>query len=189
MHREPLLTLLARYREVHAGNPAEIAVVDRIDALVRGHVDCLLRTCQPGHITASTWIVSHDRERFLLTHHKKLNRWLQLGGHVDGQADIPEAALREAREESGLGAFQRFQTGGALVPLDVDIHGIPARAAEPAHDHHDIRFLLIAPARAEVIVSDESRALRWFPRAELHAVVTEPGMLRMAAKAAALLGA
>lgn len=189
MHREPLLTLLARYRDVHAGDAAEIAVVNRVEALVREHTDCLLRTCLPGHITASAWIVSHDRQQFLLTHHKKLNRWLQLGGHVDGEVDVQNAALREAREESGLDAFQLFQAGGALVPLDVDIHGIPAHKSEPAHDHHDIRFLLIAPRDAEVVVSEESHALRWFPRTELASVVTEPSMLRMAAKAAALLGA
>ena len=69
---------------------------------VRAHPDCLARTCAPGHLTGSAWIVSPDRRRTLLTHHRKLGKWLQLGGHADGDADLLAVALREAREESGL---------------------------------------------------------------------------------------
>src|SRR5882672_12642051 len=82
MHRRPLLDMLARYRELF---PAEADVVDRMTTLIHGHADCFERTCRPGHVTGAAWIVSTDRRRSLLTHHRKLDRWLQLGGHADGQ--------------------------------------------------------------------------------------------------------
>ena len=95
--------------------------------------DCFDRTCRPGHITAAAWILSADRRRSLLTHHRKLDRWLQLGGHADGQWHVEEVALREAREESGLTRFDIVPIDGVLMPFDVDVHEIPARydAARP----------------------------------------------------------
>lgn len=182
MHRAPLLTLLARYARRW---PAEAAVVQRIEQLVREHADCLSRTCWPGHVTASAWILSPDRSRVLLTHHRKLGRWLQLGGHVDGEPRVQLAALREAREESGMQQFTLLSPARLLEPLDLDVHEIPARGTEPAHFHHDVRFLLVAGEGQEVIASDESHAVRWFPPAELARVAAEASLARMAAKAAA----
>ena len=176
MHRAVLLGLLDRYL---AANPAEAEVVGRIGALVREHTDCLRRTCRPGHVTASAWIVSADHSRFLLTHHRKLGCWLQLGGHADGDADVAAVALREAREESGMEHFDLFGPG----PIDVDVHDIPARPGESAHEHHDFRFLLVAAPDQELVVSDESHELAWFPSARLEQVVAEEGMLRLARKA------
>src|ERR1700741_4391072 len=124
MHRRPLLDMLARYRPVF---PGEADVVDRICALVCRHRDCFDRTCRPGHITGAAWILSADRRRSLLAHHRKLDRWLQLGGHADGQWHVEEVALREARQESGLTRFDIVPINGLLMPFDVDIHDIPAR--------------------------------------------------------------
>src|SRR5205807_9522638 len=107
--------------------PAEAPVVDRIYRLVEAHPDCFLRTCRPGHITAAAWIVSSDRRRSLMTHHRKLDRWLQLGGHADGQCLVEEVALREAREESGLTHFDVIPIDGVVMPFDIDVHDIPAR--------------------------------------------------------------
>lgn len=181
MHRQPLLDLLARYR---AWFPAESAMVDRITDLVRGRPDCLLRTCQPGHITASAFILDASGARFLLTHHRKLGRWLQLGGHVDGEGHVLQAALREAREESGMSAFEVLPVRGIPgLPLDVDVHTIPARGSEPAHEHHDIRFLLRASAGQDLVRSDESHALAWFPLADHERILTEASVLRLARKA------
>jgi len=165
--------------------PDEKSRVERVQMLVESHPDCFDRRCLPGHVTASAWIVSHDLERCLLTHHRKLDRWLQLGGHADGDPDVVAVALRDAEEESGLSGFEvlsRDQTGRP-EPLDVDVHVIPARANEPEHEHHDIRFLLRAPAGQELVQSEESIDLGWFSWADLRRIADEQSLLRMAHKA------
>ena len=102
--REALGRAFAGYRARH---PAEAATVDGFDALLRSDENPFVRELLAGHFTASAWLVSSDGIRALLTHHRKLDRWLQLGGHADGDRDLARAALREAREESGLdGALQ-----------------------------------------------------------------------------------
>ncbi|MGH0038384.1 MAG: NUDIX hydrolase [Myxococcota bacterium] len=184
MHRKPLLELLARYAGRH---PEEHATVARIRGLVETQADCLLRTCLPGHITASAWIVSADRRRFLLTHHRKLGRWLQLGGHVDGDADVARSALREAREESGMEHFRWALTAGELVPVDLDVHAIPAHGTDPPHEHHDIRFLLVADAGQTPRPSAESIDLRWFEADRLDEVADEESLHRLGRKAMRLL--
>lgn len=182
MHRRPLLELLDRYREKH---PGEGACIDRIVDLVADHQNCFERDCLPGHITASSWIVSHDFEHCLLTHHRKLDRWLQLGGHADGENDVLETALREAREESGMERFEVM--GNGSVPLDVDVHVIPPHGHEPAHEHHDIRFLLVAASDQPLRISSESHDLRWFRRQEMPSLLTEESVLRLERKAAVWL--
>ncbi len=190
MHRRPLLSMLECYRHAF---PAENEVVDWIVALVEQHADCFERTCRPGHITGAAWILSPDRRRCLLTHHRKLDRWLQLGGHADGQTLVEEVALREAREESGMTGFDFVPIAGALVPLDLDVHEIPARfdadgrQIEDAHQHHDVRFLLVAHAGQTIAASDESHEIGWFTTEEVLRLTDEPSVLRMLYKAAALL--
>lgn len=175
MHRGPLLDILERYENRY---PEEAECVHAIRDLVLTHADCLLRTCLPGHITASAWILSNDRQRFLLTHHKKLGRWLQLGGHVDGEPHPEQAALREAREESGMEHFELVEP----LPLDLDVHEIPAHGQEPRHFHHDLRFLLVAGPGQTLRVSDESIALKWFPIQDLESLVLEQSLLRLGQK-------
>ena len=99
MHRQPLLELLNRYT---ARYPDEAEVAARIRQLVQSSPACFERTCRPGHVTGSAWVLSHDGQRCLLVHHAKLDRWLQPGGHADGEVAIAEVALREVREETGL---------------------------------------------------------------------------------------
>lgn len=123
-----------------------------------------------------------------MTHHRKLDRWLQPGGHADGDPEPQRVALREAREESGLSALSFAQTDGMILPIDVDVHLIPSRKSEPAHEHHDLRYLLIAAAHQTVHVSDESHDVRWFTREQLLAVTVEEGILRMLRKAEKMLG-
>jgi 8-oxo-dGTP pyrophosphatase MutT (NUDIX family) len=181
MHRKPLLEMLERYR---VENPAETHCIDRIVRLVSENLDCFDRTCMPGHITASAWILSADHSHALLTHHRKLGRWLQLGGHADGDSDALQVALREAREESGMARF--WVVGpreGALIPLDVDVHLIPARKNEPEHQHHDIRFLLVSEPGQDLLMSDESNDLRWFGGTDLEAVLDEESLSRLHRKA------
>lgn len=180
MHRRPLIELLQRYGRA---NPDEAALVARFLAFVADHDDCLRRSCVPGHITASAWIVSADGTEALLTHHRKLGRWLQLGGHVDGEPHVEQAALREAQEESGMAEFEFARAAdGALVPLDLDVHPIPARGSEPRHDHWDVRFLLRARPGQSLSISAESKDLRWFASDALRTVTDEDSVLRLCRK-------
>jgi 8-oxo-dGTP pyrophosphatase MutT (NUDIX family) len=182
MHRRPLLDLLGRYEARH---PDEAGCAERIRQLVTAHADCFERSCLPGHVTASAWIVSADRRHFLLAHHRKLGRWLQLGGHADGDPDVLAVALREAREESGLREFRCFEdpaVGGPLL-LDIDVHTIPARADEPEHEHHDLRFLLLAAAGQDLHVSPESNELAWREIGRLEQYAPDASLLRMGLKA------
>lgn len=185
MHRRPVRLLLARYR---AAFRDEAAVVDRMATLVAMRADCLQRTCLPGHVTASAFVVDAEGRRFLLTHHRKLGRWLQLGGHVDGEPDVLQAALREAREESGMQHFTVLPVRGVEgMPLDLDVHVIPAREHEPEHEHHDVRFLLRAEPGQDLVRSAESHDLRWFDLADLERVVDEESLLRLGRKVRAVL--
>ena len=185
MTRAELVGLLERYAARH---PAEGATTARVLRLLRDEPRCFERDCFPGHVTASAWIVSRESRSVLLTHHRKLDRWLQLGGHTDGESDVLASALREAREESGLEVLVPIPFADPPRILDVDVHEIPARGAEPAHQHHDVRFLLEAsehaPLRRQVA---DSKALRWFPAAGLEAQFSEESLARMARKAAAWL--
>ena len=152
--------------------PTRRSRADRIRALVETQRDCFERSCFPGHVTASAWLLSPDGKRFLLTHHCKLDRWLQLGGHADGDADVAAVALREAREESGLAELRFAWAAETPVPVDLDVHRIPAHGSEPAHDHHDVRFVLVAAPGQTIFESDESTALEWFDMDALEDVAT-----------------
>lgn len=180
MHRRLLLELLARHL---ARCPADAEIVGRVGGFVLAHADCFERSCREGHITASAWIVSPDHRRVLLTHHRKLDRWLQLGGHCDGECDPREAALREAREESGLERFRFLPDAADPLPLDLDIHAIPAHGADPEHLHLDVRFLLVAEPDQELRASDESNDLQWFERERLADWIEEESLLRLERRA------
>lgn len=186
MTRYDLLLLLDRYVERY---PHEGETVARVRELVEAHADCTHRSCRPGHLTGSAWIVSSDRQRVALVHHRKLERWLQPGGHADGDIDIVGVAWREATEETGLRGLRLLWGGEALVPLDIDVHVIPARfnaegeLVEEAHEHHDLRFLFVASDDSEITASDESHAARWFSFDELASEIDEESVLRMLRKA------
>lgn len=186
MHREPLLKLLDTYAPLH---PDEAKSVERIRSLVKAHANCFERDCLPGHITASSWIVSHDYSQVLLTHHGKLGMWLQLGGHADGETCPLDVALREAREESGMQEFRVAGPGGDELPFDVDVHEIPPHKDDPAHEHHDIRYLLVAGPDQPLVISDESNDLRWFDVDEIPSIAADQSIVRMNAKARALFAA
>jgi 8-oxo-dGTP pyrophosphatase MutT (NUDIX family) len=179
MSREGLLGELQAYRPADA---RETAMVGELAAFVRAHPDCFERSLSIGHVTASAWVVDESRTHALLTHHRKLGKWLQLGGHADGDDDVRRVALREAREESGLTAI-RFADGKIY---DVDVHDVPARGSEPAHKHYDVRFAFIADRTAPTVVSDESHELAWLPVADLSAPGVDPSVRRLAQKTSSL---
>lgn len=176
--------MLAGYRGLY---PDEQAITDRFESFVRSEPDCFERSCVPGHVTAAAWILSPDQQRFLLVHHRKLGRWLQVGGHCDGQHEVHLAALREAYEETGIRDFALLATDQRLVPLDVDVHQIPAIAEEPEHLHYDVRFLVCARTE-EIAASEESHAVQWFRMQELETVCREWSVRRMGMKAREILG-
>jgi 8-oxo-dGTP pyrophosphatase MutT (NUDIX family) len=133
---------------------------------------------EPGHFTASAFIVDPPRLRLLLIHHAKLGRWLQPGGHVEpGDADILAAARREAAEEVGLLDLT------LLVPgvFDLDIHEIPARGPAPRHRHYDVRFAFLAKALSHRAGSDALDA-RWVALDQLSQVQSDESVMRAVRK-------
>ncbi|MAG31405.1 MAG: NUDIX hydrolase [Deltaproteobacteria bacterium] len=185
MRPDELLGLLDRYHERH---PDEVVTTHRIRTLIIDFERAFHRDCFPGHITSSAWIVSRESGSALLTHHRKLGRWLQLGGHVDGSADVLASALREAQEESGLSGFRALPHGAGPMILDLDVHEIPAHGDEPAHLHHDIRFLLEVSEDQPIERQEaESNEVRWFPALGIETRFDEESLARLARKAAGWL--
>lgn len=194
MNRDDLLLLLDEYvaRLADGSKLGEVSsrrveseTVTRIRRLILDHENCFDRDCLPGHITASAWIVSRETHSILLTHHRKLDRWLQLGGHTDGEADVLAAAIREAEEESGLRDFRPLPVNAGPRILDVDVHVIPAHGREPAHEHHDIRFMLeVSEAQTIQRQEAESHSVKWFPGDRIESRFEEESLARMARKAA-----
>lgn len=128
--------------EERAHRDALIALAAQVGSTARSHFD-------PGHFTASAFVLSADGGSLLLIEHSKLARWLQPGGHVDPEdADLEAAARREAAEETGLTDLELLSP----APFDVDVHVIPARKQEPEHQHFDVRYLF--RARSGVAVAD-----------------------------------
>lgn len=169
------LAMIERYARRH---PDERSSVSAFVAFARSGDDVYSRTRLDGHFTASCWLVSADGERVLLTHHRKLDRWLQLGGHADGDTDLARVALREAMEESGLPEL----TVEAEI-FDIDAHLIPARGADPAHTHWDVRFVVRCGSDETFVVSDESHALAWVAVSDLLADgAADTSLRRMATK-------
>jgi len=138
-----------------------------------------LRNNYNGHFTGSAWIISPDKSNILMTHHKKLGKWIQLGGHADGESDLLKVALREATEESGI---QQFKVLSEEI-FDLDIHGIPQNNSELEHLHYDVRFLIEAdPTGEAVIISDESHDVTWTPLADVVKLNPEVSIQRMIKK-------
>jgi len=131
------------------------------------------RSAQADHITASGFVLSPDRRQVLLMHHRKLDIWLQPGGHCDGDTDVRAVAAREVSEEIG-------NTTARLISrtiFDVDVHDIPARNTEPAHRHHDIRFLFEVDPGEPLPGNVESHALRWLRLDEMSTITNKPSVL------------
>lgn len=174
--RAPLCKALQKYAEKH---PEQKITADRMLDFVRSTPHCFERSHAAGHMTGSAWLLNHAGDKALLTLHHNLQRWMQTGGHADGDPDTLRVALKEAEEESGI-------TG--IVPIceeifDIDIHLIPARPAkgESAHYHYDVRYLLRAP-HEQYAISHESDDLDWWSAEDFatRAAELDASVLRMA---------
>jgi RimJ/RimL family protein N-acetyltransferase/8-oxo-dGTP pyrophosphatase MutT (NUDIX family) len=143
----------------------------RVLALLASDADVLGRD-PAGHLTGSALVVDATGQRVLVLWHKKLRKWLQPGGHLDGDWDLARSALREATEETGI-------EGLRLVgpPVDIDVHRVAPPDAEP-HDHHDVRFLLVAPPGAQPSANAEADQFRWLTGAEVAGDPDVDGSLR-----------
>jgi 8-oxo-dGTP pyrophosphatase MutT (NUDIX family) len=176
--RASLLTALRGYKTSYA---EERAFIPRFIGLLE-HPDAYQRNHLPGHITGSSWIINQDGTKVLLVNHAALHKWLQPGGHADGDENVLGVALREANEETGLTDLTHEGQGF----FDIDIHSIPARKdlSFPQHDHYDVRFLFQANEADELKISHESTDLRWIDLRELEKFNAEPSILRLRSKLA-----
>lgn len=137
-------------------HPDEAESIAQFRTFVAERPDAAQRELLTGHLTGAAWLVSHDGRRVLLTHHRKLERWLQLGGHADGDTDLARVALKESEEESGL-------TDLAVEPaiFDLDRHWIPEHRDVPGHWHYDVRYVVRCNGSEAFTVSEESLELAW----------------------------
>jgi 8-oxo-dGTP pyrophosphatase MutT (NUDIX family) len=170
-------------REYRLRFPDERSTVERFEALVAEGARAYERARRIGHLTASAWVLDEAHCRVLLVHHKKLDKWLQPGGHADGETDLLAVARREVVEETAVSAEPLL--GGDI--LDIDIHPIPPHGSDPAHEHFDVRFALVARGSQAPEGNEENHDARWVGLDELEELTTEASMLRMRDKARKLL--
>lgn len=181
-YRHQLLKELRGYASDYA---VELAFRDRFVKLLQEHENCFERSLLTGHITGSAWIVDEEMGHAFLTHHAKLDRWLQPGGHADGDEKVSRVALKEAHEETGMENLNLVS--GEI--FDLDIHTIPERKDIPGHEHFDIRYLIIAGRDQAYQVSEESHDLTWLPLEKIGDYTGQNNsILRMVEKTIAIKG-
>jgi 8-oxo-dGTP pyrophosphatase MutT (NUDIX family) len=175
MRADAVREALARYATADA---REAAFRERMLALCDAADPFSRAAWKPGHFTASAFVLSPARDAVLLIHHKKLERWLQPGGHIEPTDATPlDAARREVEEETGISGTIPLATG----LFDIDVHDIPARPNEPGHEHFDLRVLLGASETA-LVTNDEVAGGRWVPLDELATLATDESVLRAVRK-------
>lgn len=179
-----LAKAVATVAAIEVASPEQAELQQRILDFCETHPDALYRTCLDGHLTGSALVVDPVREATLLIHHAKLGRWLQPGGHVDGNGDLAAAALREAEEEVGIEGLRVHEPA-----IDLDIHSIPERGDEPAHLHLDVRFLVIAPPGADASINHESLDARWVTAADPEGLIASTELRRLVDKGLAVAAA
>ena len=174
----PSQSLQIALRRYHDQWQGEADTVARFADFLHSHPQVFERGHAEGHFTGSAWLVSGDGERVLLMHHRKLGRWLQPGGHADGDNDLARVALREAQEETGVAGL-RVEDG----IFDLDRHRIPARGHEAEHWHYDVRYVVRATGDEAFVANGESLGLAWRPvRAIAVDEAADASLRRMARK-------
>jgi 8-oxo-dGTP pyrophosphatase MutT (NUDIX family) len=177
------VSLALAVEQIRAGDLAHVAELrDLVLAFCADHPDALHRSCSEAHLTASALVRDPLDGRFVVLHHRKLGRWLQPGGHADGDGDLARVALREATEETGLAGL-----AVARPAIDLDVHEVRPPGEAP-HLHLDLRFVVDAPpgsARHALTGNHESTALRWVTLDDLAALDADASLHRLATRAAA----
>ena len=161
---------------------AECQYKNIIPNFLNQYSDAFERSLEVGHITASAWLVNKDNTQALLMHHKKLDMWVQLGGHCDGDTDALAVAIKEAQEESGIMGIESVHPS----IFDIDVHLIPENKKEKAHYHYDIRFLLRVISDEDYVQNEESHALAWVDKNKDTLPTQERSVTRMFDKWVAL---
>ena len=174
-----VLTYLNQYK---INYPNEIEKIDNFVDFIRTDEKCYLRENLDRHITASCLLFNTAKDSILLTHHKKLNSWLPLGGHADGEPDPLIVAIKEAQEEAGIDEIKVLNS----VPIDIDIHHIPQYQNTPPHLHYDLVFLLQSQ-NDNFLISEESLDLRWVKLDEITNLNPEERVARVMHKISILL--
>ena len=173
MHRNNLRERLEKY---HPSDKEEVRARTLMLDFLNSRTDCFERSCEIGHFTGSCWLENYDGTKFLLTLHRKIKIWLQVGGHADGDPDILRVALKEAHEESGL---QHIEPVSSEI-FDISVHLVPEYKGIPAHYHYDVRFIARASNFNEKIkISDESDDLKWFSVPPLSVATDDSEIVRM----------
>lgn len=171
-------TVLAALADAEPTTEEEAKAKNYIEDFVRRQSAYWSRKTLEGHLTASAWITNEKADKAVLLHHRKLDIWVQPGGHIDDEdSSLIEASLREASEETGLKNLRLRQPG----IFDLDVHAIPARKNEPEHLHLDVRFWWVADD-TRLIISDESNELEWLSADEIRKLTDEESVLRMVRK-------
>ncbi|MCP9745810.1 NUDIX hydrolase [Lacihabitans sp. CS3-21] len=166
-----ILELIASYNGIYE---SEKLIKKRFIEFVQKYEDCFERHLLVGHITASAFIFDKKNNKILLLHHKKLNKWLQPGGHCDGDKDTLSVAIKEVFEETGLVIKNQAQ------PIfDLDIHMIPENKGIPEHEHFDVRYLLLADSKIPLIQNHETNQLKWVDLSEMENYTSEESLRRM----------
>ena len=173
MHRNNLREKLEEY---DPNNFEEVEAKERMLNFLDANVDCFERSLQQGHFTGSCWLENYDGTKFLLTLHRKIKMWLQVGGHADGDNDLARVALKEAHEESGLEHIELISP----KIFDLSVHLVPEYKGIHAHYHYDVLFIAKATdANEDIKISDESDDLKWFSEPTAEVINADNEILRM----------
>lgn len=178
MHRKALIESILFYKSTKWCSQQDLVIADQFIEFIKNHDRCFQRELESGHLTASCWLWNPEQDACLFTHHKKLQKWLQLGGHADGHTNLLEVAIGEAKEESGLDKI----TPISEHIFDLSIHSIPENPFEKAHLHFDVRYLLQAEVDEPLKISDESIDLRWVKLLDFDQYDLDASILKMLKK-------
>lgn len=174
MNRSHLIEQLENYQSFDL---QEEDMRARMEKFVKQYENCFERSLLIGHVTGSAWVVNQKRTKVLLIHHAKLQKWLQPGGHCDGNANVYEVALTELLEETGLSPIDHIKS-----IFDVDIHIIPERKGVPEHEHFDVRYLFEIDEKQPIIQNHETNGIQWIEISKVGQLTAELSVLRMVEK-------